>query len=161
MTRTSDGLCECDAGYFMDANFGCLTCQYMVQGCKSCSIVNWNTGLPLDNVRKYGPDTTNTEHLVCDSCTNDDRFVEINLNSAIDVTSDASFDYTTAISSTALPAEVETTEPIRCESCYSRYDGCSKCGTFGDSCTGCQLTHTLITDAATSVSTCTRCDFFM
>ena len=106
MTRTSDGLCACDAGYFMDANFGCLTCQYMVQGCKSCSIVNWNTGLPLDVVRKYGPDTTNTEYLVCDSCTNDDRFVEINLNTAIAVTSDATFDYTAAISSTALPAEV-------------------------------------------------------
>ena len=109
-------------------------------------------------MRKYGPDSATREYLVCESCSNDDRFVEINLNSAIVV---AGFDYTAAISSTALPTGVETTEPVRCESCYSRYDGCSKCGTFGDSCTGCQLTHTLIESATAGVFGCTRCDYFM
>lgn len=142
----------------MDATHGCLTCQYMIQGCTSCSIVNWNTGLQLDHVRKYGPGTPNRDYLVCNSCNNDDRFVEINLDASIAV---AGFDYTAAITSTGLPNGVATTEPVRCESCYAKFDGCSKCGTFGGSCTGCQLTHTLIESSTAGVFGCTRCDFFM
>ena len=158
MNRTENGLCECADGYYMDATHGCLTCQYMIQGCKSCSIVGWNSGLPLDHVRKYGPDTDRREYLACNSCTNDDRFVEINLNSAIEV---AGYDYTATISSLDLPSGVETLTPVRCESCYANYDGCSKCGTFGDSCTGCQLTHTLIESETAGVFGCERCDKFM
>ena len=157
MNRLANGRCECADGYYMDATHGCLTCQYMIQGCQSCSIVNWNSGLPLDTVRKYGT-LGGEEYLTCDSCSNDDRFVEINLNPAIAV---AGFDYTAAITSSDLPSAVETLTPVKCESCYASFDGCSKCGTFGDSCTGCQLTHTLIESSTAGVYGCTRCDYFM
>jgi len=31
------GFCSCSDGLFMDLNHGCLACDYMIPGCRSCS----------------------------------------------------------------------------------------------------------------------------
>ena len=75
------GLCSCEDGYHMHETFGCLSCQYMIPGCASCSEVYWDTGIPLDNIRMKGPDNTSCDKsLTCDACQLNERYVSHSWN---------------------------------------------------------------------------------
>jgi len=133
MLLNADGFCECEEGYHMHPEHGCLSCQYMVPGCTSCSTVYWDSGIPLDNVRMSGPDSTCSQYLTCDSCRLTQRYVRLDLQTSIAIDG---FDYGSADFSN-LPDTVKAQAPVKCESCLTAYDGCSSCGTYGDSCTNC------------------------
>ena len=59
----------------MDLDFGCLSCDYMIPGCRSCSVVDWDTNIPLDNARMMGPDS-DPSYLTCNECSTSERFVD-------------------------------------------------------------------------------------
>ena len=116
MLLGEDGFCTCADGLFMDQNFGCLSCDNLVPGCKTCSITeDTDTLIPLDYIRMGGPDAS-PSWLSCDECTRSDRYVA------------ASDGAQTSIS---------------CKHCITAFDGCSACGTHGDACTSCALTYFL------------------
>ena len=79
-------------------------------------------------------------YLTCTSCQNNEMFVDINPRN---------------------PAK-----PVKCTYCQAKFDGCSKCGTYGDTCTGCYPTHV---DALAGWNQnfsyqgprCVRCDKYM
>ncbi len=136
------GTCACaDADKFMHSKHGCLPCSYMLPGCRTCSQVSWSSGIPLDADRLLGPGK-GVASLTCNQCDEDNRFVRIDLDTSIPAP--AGFNYTTAVYSN-LPAGLSTKSAVKCSSCLKKYDGCSSCGTYGESCTNCYPTHTLHT----------------
>ena len=145
----------------MHEKFGCHSCNYLIPGCSGCSQVNWNSGIELDSTRLG---VNKASFLTCDKCTGDERFVSINLSPTSNIPAPVNY--------AALPDNAVAKTPVKCASCQKKFDACSKCGTFGDSCTGCYQTHTLYTvpvpapaageKAAQPVpATCYRCDYFM
>ena len=117
----------------MHPDHGCLPCAYQVPGCFSCSSVLWDTGIPLDSARLNGPGNAQA-FLTCDKCEVDERFVRIELDPTIPAPE--GFDYA-APTYASLPAAVGVSQPVKCSSCQKRFDGCSSCGTYGESCTQC------------------------
>lgn len=95
------GFCSCTDGLFMDLNHGCLTCDYMIPGCRSCSQASWNSSIPLDNARMSGPDS-DPVFLTCDACSTSERYVFIDA-----VVSDY----------TAIDTEVVTNSRVSCKHC--------------------------------------------
>ena len=134
----------------MHPAMGCVSCDYLIPGCSTCSEVNWNSGITLDWARMFGPDSGQEKYLSCANCEQDERFVEIELEAAFASENKA-----------ALPDKAKTTTPVKCESCSTRFDGCSSCGQFGDTCTKCYPTHVLEAVDADKKIPCTRCDYFM
>ena len=98
---------------------------------------------------------------MCTKCKGDERFVQLNLNPGINM---PGINLNNP-NITALPDNAAVTSPVKCSSCQKKFEGCSKCGTFGDACTGCYQTHTLykptVTPPAVAVESCYRCDYFM
>ena len=80
-----------------------------------------------------GPDYTCSKYLTCDACELDQRFVEVTLDNSVYIDG---FDYS-SVDYTNLPDDVVVLSSIKCESCSSIYDGCSKCGSHGLACEGC------------------------
>ena len=84
---------------------------------------------------------------MCDNCKGDERFVYVDLNMSINMpgVNAASINYA------ALPdnAAVKANTKVKCKHCHDKFDGCSKCGVYGNSCTGCDLTHILHTPTVT------------
>ena len=71
------GFCTCADGLFMDANFGCLSCDYLIPGCKTCSATSdGDTLIPLDTIRMAGS-LEPQSWLTCDECTRTDRYVAV------------------------------------------------------------------------------------
>ena len=98
-TDATSGLCGCNEGQFLvGGDVGCMDCTYLIPGCNSCSVVNWNSGIALDGIRLYGYGQAD-KYLSCDSCFDNHRFVEINLDTTV---SSATIDYAT-LSMLALP----------------------------------------------------------
>ena len=154
------GLCSCEDGYHMHPTHGCLKCDYMIPGCRTCSEAYWNTGISLDTIRMYGPDVegcNSAKYLTCDQCELAERFVQIELDDTVEIDD---FDYE-HIDYANLPDGIVPLTPMRCASCHARYEGCSQCGIFGEACDKCSPTHVLEAIDPEGVIPCTRCDIFM
>ena len=139
------GLCSCTDGLFMDETHGCLSCDYMIPGCRTCSEVAWDSAIPLDFARMKGPDQS-ASFLTCDTCSTSERYVHIDAAIA---------DYT------AIPDDTVSTSRVTCKHCQASFDGCTSCGTYGAACEACAPTHVLLAVDADGVIPCTRCDYFM
>ena len=143
----------------MDYDSGCREGRYMLPGCFEFTEVYWDSGLKLDHLRMEGPDAWE-KYLSCNRCETDDRYVSIPFDSSVEIDTDVYWwwDYDNP-DYVDIPDTVKTTSPVRCDSCQFRYDGCSSCGTFGESCLGCYSTH-LLEEVASGVP-CTRCSYWM
>ena len=118
------GLCSCEDGYHMHPTHGCLRCDYMIPGCRTCSEVYWNTGISLDTIRMYGPDVegcNSAKYLTCDQCQLAERFVQIELDDTVEIDD---FDYEN-IDYANLPDGIVPLTPMRCASCHAKYEGCA------------------------------------
>lgn len=155
MFTNDQGFCQCNNGFHLVEGLGCVDCQYLIPGCNSCSDVAWNSGIVLDSDRVFGGAKTGS--VTCDSCFDDARFVEIDIDmvhaASYDIYEFDEFDYS------SLEDWVVTTGKVKCESCQTRFDGCGQCGTYGEECTKCYPTHLLqIEDTETNDYPCMRCD---
>lgn len=128
MLDEDTGLCMCEDGYHMHPTFGCLTCQYMIPGCASCSEVYWDTGIPLDNVRMHGPDSTSCDKsLTCNACQLSERYLKLSWDH---VFSAKDFSYK-SMNYFDLPDGIAVSSPVSCDNCQTLIPGCARCGTFG------------------------------
>ena len=131
-TNQDTGVCECEAGYHL-TDLGCVDCQYLIPGCRTCShTADTDTGFQLISERVFGTIGSVDTYVTCDICQSSARYVES-------------------------PAG----EPVKCSACAERFDGCSSCGTYGDTCDQCYQTHVLEAVDADGLIPCTRCDYFM